>query len=200
VKPSAEVLETLGNWLTDQHGIKLLGSLGFENAYALAMKRTRAEALQIRDIVDLAPNAPALSIAADYEFFGRPEWTALRQAYGLTFKQQRQMQPEFMYPAVASGEVDVISAFTSDGRIDQHDLQVLDDVKRAIPPYDAIILISRKRANDAAFIAALQPLVGALNVRLVRAANLRAASGSQGGADEIASWLWQQAQKERPAR
>ena len=30
------------------------------------------------------------------------------------------MQPEFMYPAVAAGEVDVISAYTSDGRIAQH--------------------------------------------------------------------------------
>ena len=69
-----------------------------------------------------------------------------------------------MYPAIAAGEVDVISAYTSDGRIAQYDLVVLDDPKHAIPPYDAILLISPKRADDAAFIDALRPLIDAINV------------------------------------
>ena len=47
------------------------------------------------------------------------------------------MQPDFMYPAAAAGDVDVISAYTSDGRIAQFDLVVLADPKHAIPPYDA---------------------------------------------------------------
>jgi len=74
----------------------LFGTLGFENAYALVMPRKRADALGIRSIADLAAHAPTLSIAADYEFFSRPEWAALRKAYGLTFRIQRQMQPDFM--------------------------------------------------------------------------------------------------------
>ena len=44
---------------------------------------------------------------------------ALRKAYGLKFRAQRQMQPDFMYAAVASGEVDVIAGYTSDGLIAQ---------------------------------------------------------------------------------
>ena len=78
-------------------------------------------------------HAPTLSIAGDYEFFGRPEWKAIRETYGLAFRQQRQMQAEFMYPAVAAGEVDVISAYTSDGRIAQFDLKVLDDPTQCDP-------------------------------------------------------------------
>ena len=58
------------------------------------------------------------------------------------------MQPEFMYPA-AGNEVDVISAYTSDGRIAQYDLVVLEDPKGVIPPYDAVLLVSPKRADDA---------------------------------------------------
>ena len=85
------------------------------------------QTLGVRSIADLARHAPQLSIAGDYEFFARPEWEALRKAYGLTFREQRQMQPEFMYGAVAAGQVDVISAYTSDGRIALHDLAVLDD-------------------------------------------------------------------------
>ena len=97
-----------------------------------------------------------LTIAGDYEFFARPEWAAIGKAYGLNFRAQRQMQPEFMYQAVADGEVDVISAYTSDGQIAAYDLVVLDDPRHAIPPYDAILLLSPRRANDAKLIAALK--------------------------------------------
>ena len=52
-------------------------------------------------------------------------------------------------PPSASGEVDVIAGYTSDGLIAKYDLVVLDDPKRAIPPYDAIVLLAPKRADDA---------------------------------------------------
>ena len=57
------------------------------------------------------------------------------------------MQPDFMYAAVASGEVDVIAGYTSDGLIAKYDLVALDDPRRAIPPYDAIVLLAPKRAS-----------------------------------------------------
>jgi len=178
IKPRAEVLAEVSRWLETTHGVRMLGSLGFENAYALAMPRAHAEKLGIRSIADLAAHAPQLSIAGDYEFFERPEWKAIRTAYGLNFARQRTMQSDFMYQAAVNGDVDVVSAYTSDGRIAQYDLAVLDDPKHAIPPYDAILLLSPKRANDEALIAALKPLIGAIPVELMRAANLRASSGT----------------------
>jgi len=187
-----EVLDGVATWLAQQHGIKVLGGLGFENAYALAMPRQRAQALGIRSIDDLARHASKLSIAGDYEFFARPEWTALRESYGLAFRAQRQMQAEFMYPAVAAGDVDVIAAYTSDGRIAQHDLVVLADPKHAIPPYDAILLASPRRADDRAFVDALRPLVGAIDVALMREASLRGNVGAS--SEDAARWLWTQVQ------
>ena len=147
IRPRQELLAELKTMLAKQN-ITLLGELGFENAYALVMPRKRAEQLGIRTIADLASRAPNMSIAGDYEFFSRPEWTALRKAYGLSFRGQRQMQPDFMYAAVASGEVDVIAGYTSDGLIAKYDLVVLGDPRRAIPPYDAMVLLAPKRAND----------------------------------------------------
>jgi osmoprotectant transport system permease protein len=196
VRPRAEVMADIARWLKEQRRITLLGGLGFENAYALAMPRERSEKLGIRSIADLAAHAPQLSIAGDYEFFERPEWKAIRYAYGLNFAKQRTMQPDFMYQAARAGDADVVSAYTSDGRIAQFDLAVLDDPKHAIPPYDAILLLSPKRANDAALIAALEPLVGAIPVELMRAANLRA-SGGAGTAlpSAVAAWLWEQIKK-----
>jgi glycine betaine/choline ABC-type transport system substrate-binding protein/ABC-type proline/glycine betaine transport system permease subunit len=176
VPPRATVLDELGGWLAQTSGIRLLGALGFENAYALAMPRAKAEALGVRSIADLARIAPQLTIAGDYEFFARPEWRALQKAYDLQFRAQRTMQPDFMYRAAASGDVDVVSAYTSDGQIAQYDLAVLDDPKRVIPPYDAVLLLSPQHANDAKLIAALKPLIGAIDVGDMRAANLRAAT------------------------
>lgn len=193
VRPREDVLAEVKTWLAGHGGIAMPGALGFENAYALAMTRARAQALGVRSIADLAPRAPSLSIAGDYEFFARPEWAAVRRVYGLSFARERQMQPEFMYPAVAAGEVDVIAAYTSDGRIAQHDLVVLADPKRAIPPYDAILLVAPQRADDRALAAALAPLVGAIDVKLMRAANLRA-TGSASPA-EAARWLWGEIEK-----
>jgi osmoprotectant transport system substrate-binding protein/osmoprotectant transport system permease protein len=182
-----QVLSELENWLSTKYNISMLGALGFENAYALAMTRTKAQALGIRSIADLATHAGQLTIAGDYEFFARPEWDALRKAYGLQFKTLRQMQPEFMYKAVAGGEVDVISAYTSDGQIALNDLAVLDDVRRAIPPYDAILLLSPRHTHDEKLINAVKPLIGAVPIDLMREANARASGGAS--PDTVARWL-----------
>jgi len=197
VKPRADVLAEMATWLEREHKIKMLGGLGFENAYALAMPKRRAEALGIRTLADLASRAQGLSIAGDYEFFGRPEWDAVRKTYGIGFHEQRQMHPEFMYAAVAHGEVDVIAGYTSDGRIAQFDLTVLDDPRHAIPPYDAVLLISTQRVNDQALLAALKPLVDAIDVTMMRGANLRASGGDNTSPSEAARWLWTEIQRKR---
>ena len=185
--PRMQLLAQLENWLGTKYNIRVLGPLGFENAYALAMTRRKAQALGLRSIADLAGHTSELTIAGDYEFFARPEWDVLRKTYGLQFKAQRQMQPEFMYRAVAGGEVDVISAYTSDGQIAINDLVVLDDVRHAIPPYDAIILLSPKRARDEKLINAMRPLIGAIPIALMREANARASGGTS--PDAVARWL-----------
>ena len=192
VKPREEVLREVSRWLETTHGIRSLGSLGFENAYALAMPRALAQKLGVKSIEELSRHAPQLSIAADYEFFERPEWKALTATYGLHFRQQRTMQSDFMYPAAAGGEVDVISAYSSDGRIAQYDLAVLDDPKHALPPYDAMLLLSPRRAHDQRLIDVLKPLIGAVPVTLMREANLRASrGGAQSSPPEVARWLWE---------
>src|SRR5262252_9202942 len=185
-----KMLAELSRWLTTTQHIEVVGPLGFENAYTLAMTKQKADALKVRSIADLATHASGLSVAGDYEIFARPEWTQLRTAYGLNFRTQRQMQPEFMYRAVSQGEVDVIAAYTSDGQISTYDLRVLPDIKHAIPSYDAILLISPKRAGDDKLIAALKPLVTSIDVAAMREANARASNGSD-TPDRAARWLWE---------
>ena len=167
--PARDVmLDELASALRERYGVTVLGALGFENAYALAMRPERAAAARIASIADLAPQTPRLKLGSDLEFLGRPEWTALKQAYGLAFAEEKSFNPTFMYRALADGSVDVISAFSSDGRIAAEHLVVLDDVKHAIPAYDAVILISPRRRDDAVLRRALAPLIGAISVERMR--------------------------------
>jgi len=194
--PSRQVvLEELRKWLREEHGALLLGTLGFENAYALAMRRERAEDLGISSIADLAAHAASLRIGGDFEFFARPEWRALQNRYGLHFAANRQYQSTFMYKAVASGEVDVISAFSSDGRIAAEDLVVLTDTLEVIPPYDAIVLIAPGRAADALLRRALEPLLESIPVERMREANLMVdREEAKLTPPQVARWLAAQAE------
>jgi osmoprotectant transport system permease protein len=167
----AAMLSEMKEWLMRTYGVTLLGPLGFENAYALAMRRDRAQSMGIKSIADLARHAPALTIGSGFEFFARPEWSSLRDTYGLSFAGKREFQSTFMYKAVASGEVDVISAFSSDGRIAGYNLLLLNDPLHAIPPYDAIVMIAPKRAHDRKLLSALQPLLGHISPSAMRKAN-----------------------------
>jgi osmoprotectant transport system permease protein len=169
--PRAQMLEEMTRLLKEKYGVTLLGALGFENAYALAMRGDDARSLNVRTIADLASHAGELKLGTDFEFLARPEWAALRDSYGLAFREQRQYQSTFMYRAVASREVDVISAFSSDGRIAAYDLLVLDDAKQVILPYDAIVLLAPRRANDETLRRAFTPLIGAVPIGPMREAN-----------------------------
>jgi osmoprotectant transport system permease protein len=165
------VLDETARWLDAEHGALLLGRLGFENAYALAMRREHARQLGIETLQEITPLAPGLSIGGDYEFFARPEWAALRNRYGLEFATQRSFDSSLMYGAVAGGHVDVISAFSSDGRIAAFDLVVLEDPLQALPPYDAILLLSPDARGREGLLAALRPLIDAIDDTDMRTAN-----------------------------
>ena len=167
-----EMYEIIKAWETERTGTLVLGRLGFENAYALGMRRDRARELGVESIVDLAPIAPRLVTGGDPEWFERPEWIAVRDAYGLEFARQRNFSPTFMYNALQSGEADVISAYTSDGRIVADDIVILDDPREALPSYDAILMLSPDSAQDERLVAALRPLLGKIDVELMREANL----------------------------
>nr|WP_286207696.1 glycine betaine ABC transporter substrate-binding protein [Hephaestia sp. MAHUQ-44] len=171
VPPRTEIVRQLGDWTRRTDGVRLLGALGFENAYAFAMRERDAARRGITTLDDLAHHAPQLTLGSDLEFLERPEWAAVRDAYGLRFTATQRYTPSFMYRALASGRADVISAFSSDGRIAAEHLTVLADPRHAIPGYDAILLLAPKRADDAKIVAALRPLVGAIPVAAMREAN-----------------------------
>jgi osmoprotectant transport system permease protein len=184
------MVAAIGAWAKREHGVGLIGSLGFENAYAFAMKGDVAKAKGIASLDDLVKAAPAMTLGSDLEFLERPEWAAVKRAYPLRFAKTTPYSPTFMYRALESGNVDVISAFSSDGRIAADGLAVLSDPRRAIPGYDAILMVAPKRAADAKFVGALKPLVGRIPVEAMRAANYRVDRDADKQTPEAAArWL-----------
>jgi osmoprotectant transport system permease protein len=158
--------------LASRYGVTVACALGFENAYALAMPEAQADRLGVTRISQLVPYAPSLSIGSDYEFFSRPEWRAIEAAYHLHFGRQRSMDPSLMYEAVATGSVDVISAYSTDGRIAAYHLRVLEDDRGAIPPYDALVLVNSRTAQEhPEFLRALAALEGRIGADAMRRMN-----------------------------
>ncbi|MGK2908333.1 MAG: ABC transporter permease/substrate-binding protein [Sphingobium sp.] len=171
--PSDQMIRDIAAWTQKTSGARVLGSLGFENAYVFAMRAADARQRRIATLDDLARWSPQLRLGSDLEFLQRPEWKSVQSAYPLRFANARAFSPTFMYRGLQDGTVDVITAFSSDGRIAADKLLVLTDPRGVIAHYDALILLSPRRANDNRIAEALKPLIGRVSVEQMRAANLQ---------------------------
>ena len=170
-QPKTEMLKAIAQWTKANHGVTMLGVLGFENTYAFAVRAEDAREKSLKTLDDLARVSSDFTFGSDVEFLERPEWRMVQAVYPMRFRDARSFNPTFMYPALASGEVDVISAFSSDGRIAANNFVVLEDRKGAVPSYEAILLLAPDRASDVNFVGALNPLIGAITVENMREAN-----------------------------
>ena len=169
--PGREAVRTAVIEYVDQQGMKSLGLTGFQNRYALAMRRDRAEELGIDSIEDLISIASTLSAAGDLEFFGRPEWIRLRDLYNIDFADKLTFDPSLMYTAVAENQVDVIAAYTTDGRVAAYDLLILEDPRNSLLPYDAMLIASTRAAAQPQFRQALAIIENGISDELMREAN-----------------------------
>ncbi|MEL7517477.1 MAG: ABC transporter permease/substrate-binding protein [Pseudomonadota bacterium] len=170
--PGREAMfEEIVRWEEDNTGTLVLGRLGFENAYAFAMRRDTAAELGVASLQDLVAVAPDLVVGGDPEFFERPEWIAVRDAYGMRFKETRNFSPTFMFNALEAREADAISAYSSDGRLAAETYILLEDPLGALPSYDAMLMVSPRLSQNTTAIEALKPLIGAISVEAMRATN-----------------------------
>jgi osmoprotectant transport system permease protein len=188
--PPWRVLDETCGALAERFHVRCLGPLGFENAYAFALRADKAKRLGIKTIEDLAHQSTQLSLGTDLEFLDRPEWRSVEHRYTLRFGRVVSFDPAFMYEAVFKNEVDVITAFSSDARIEALGLLVLDDNRRALPPYDAVVLLSASAAEDPRIERALMPLVRQIDVGTMRKASLLVdRTLNKQAPDQAASWL-----------
>jgi osmoprotectant transport system permease protein len=152
-----------------------LAPLGFDNSYALALRRDQATSLGIQTISDLVHVSRTMKAGFGYEFIQRADGLpGLQQEYGLHFQKVVGMQQTLKYQATANGDVDVLDVYTTDGMLSIYDFLVLKDDRHFFPPYDATALIrgeTLKRYPELASVLSL--LTNALTPERMQILNLR---------------------------
>ena len=148
-----------------QFGIEWLQSFGFNNTYAITVRKRDAHLHGWERISDLTESAASLRAGFTSEFAERPDgYPGLRKVYGFRFGEVRDFDPTLMYEALAKGEVDVICAFATDGRITAYKLKPLSDDRGFFPPYYAAPVVREEVLRTHPEIrAALTPLLGLLD-------------------------------------
>ena len=143
------------------------------NTYALCVTASQARARNWATISDLVPDAGGLRAGFTPEFSQRPDgYPGLRKAYNLSFGQVFDLDAALMYRAVAKGEVDVVSAYATDGRIDAYNLLLLKDDRHAFPPYFAAPVVRDAVLKEHPNLpAVLAPLTDLLDDKTMRALN-----------------------------
>lgn len=123
-----------------ERGVRLGKPLGFQNNYALGMRKDVAARLGIATISDLQKH-PNLRCGFVHEFLDRPDgWPGLKRVYELPQPEPRGMVHSLAYQALVEGAVDVIDVYTTDGEIAKFDLTLLRDDRHFFPEYDAVWL------------------------------------------------------------
>ena len=159
----------------DAYGVRWLPPLGFENTYAIAVRRATAARYSLRTLSDLARASASLTGGFTADFIGRPDGLGgLSRAYGMHFRSVSPLSPALKYQALAAGSVDVIDGYSTDGLLARYDLVTLADDLKFFPPYEAAALVSPRIASGRPeVIAALTLLSGRLDIGTMRALNRR---------------------------
>ena len=146
---SSSVYDSVKAAYNSRFGVDWTEPLGFNNTFAIIIRKSDAEKLNLKTISDASPSCPKWTAGFGYEFIGREDgFPGLAKTYDLRFSTPpRVMDLGLTYKALANGQVDFISGNSTDGLIDALGLTVLEDDKHYFPPYDAVPLIRRDTAE-----------------------------------------------------
>jgi osmoprotectant transport system permease protein len=158
-----------------RYGVHWLPPLGFENSYAIAVRRETAEREGLRTLSDLARAAPRLVAGLTPDFTGRADGLpALERVYDVRFREVRTLLQAVKYQALAAGAVDLIDGDSTDGLIARYDLVILEDDRGVFPPYEAAAMVGKELWRDRPeAVVALAELSGRIDAALMRRLNAR---------------------------
>jgi osmoprotectant transport system permease protein len=171
-------------------GLRMSRPLGFNNSYAIGMKRELAERLKLRGISDLRDH-PELVLGFGNEFMDRADgWPGLQQRYQLPQQNVRGLDHDLAYRGIESGTLHVTDLYVTDAEITYYDLRALDDDLDYFPVYNAVILYRadlEQRAPE--FVALFKRLAGRIDAPAMRALNARVKLNGEAEASVAASFL-----------
>lgn len=125
--------------------------LGFNNTYAIAVRKNDPRFKDINKVSDLKGKAQSLFLAMDHEFIERKDgYRYMAKTYDLNFSDKKMisMNSGLMYSALKNKQVDMVMAYSTDGRIKAYNLKLLEDDKQFFPTYEAAYLTRNKTLED----------------------------------------------------
>ena len=179
----------------EQFGLTWLEPWGFNNTYTLAIRGDDVEELGGPETIsDLEGVAGDLTFGATQEFVIRPDGLpGLTEAYGIEFGDAVGMDPGLVYGAIDAGDVDIISAFATDGRIPALGLVTLEDDLGFFPPYFAAPVVRQELLDASPEIADIfNQLAGLIDDQTMADLNFRVDDGGEEPLDVATSFLQEQ--------
>lgn len=140
IRDSEETYQRLKKLSKEESGIDWGKPFGFNNTYALGVRQKDKKFQGIKKVSELGSSWDGIKFGVNHDFYSRPDGLpGLLQHYGATlnFSYVKSLDSGLMYQSVRDGEVDMIAAFSTDGRIKSFDLKLLEDDKNYFPPYFA---------------------------------------------------------------
>jgi len=157
-----------------RYDVRWLPPLGFQNTFAIAVRQDTADKYRLRTLTDLARESRHLSAGFTADFIDRPDGLAgLRRTYSIEPSTVKPLLPALKYQTLASGGVDLIDGFSTDGLLARYQLAVLEDDRHFFPPYEAAALLSARAAGRADVVSALSALSGRISETAMRTFNRR---------------------------
>lgn len=145
VTDPAELYTGVKKEYQEKYHFKWLELYGFNDTYALAMDKAKADAMGINTFSELAAQSSNLVLGSEYDFYEREDgYPGLVKAYGFNFKETKELDIGLKYKAIGEGQVDVINNFSTDGLLAEYDLKVLKDDKNFFPAYQAATVVRQQ--------------------------------------------------------
>lgn len=189
-----EVYQIVKSEYAEQFGVEWLQPWGFNNTYVLAVTQETADEYGLETISDLEGVAGELTFGATQEFLARPDGLpGMQEAYGIEFGDAVGLDPGLVYSAVDEGEVDIISAFATDGRIPALDLVTLEDDQGFFPPYFAAPVVRDDLLEESPEVAdILNQLAGTIDNATMADLNFQVDDGGMEPIDVARGYLEEQ--------
>jgi len=150
-KPEGLSVYEYANQEGKKAGVELLGKLGFQNTYAVAVNKDLAAQYNLTKVSDLIPIADQLIFGAEHQFFdeeGTVRYKPFTNFYGLTFKDGISLDLNLKYAAMASNNIDVTLVYGTDGLNLKYELVVLEDDRVFFPEYYGAYMIRADLEKD----------------------------------------------------
>ncbi|WP_286944999.1 glycine betaine ABC transporter substrate-binding protein [Acetobacterium sp. UBA5834] len=175
----------------EKYNFAWLDRYGFNDTYALAMDKSKANSMGINTFSDLAAQSNNLILGAEYDFYEREDgYPGLVTAYGFNFKETKELDIGLKYKAIGEGQVDVINNFSTDGLLAEYDLKVLKDDKGFFPAYEAAPVIRQEILDKYPELKAiLNQLGGKINDQEMQQMNYYVEKENRDAGDVAAEFL-----------